>query len=105
MTTSPQTEPAGKERAHDIAVKVDYLPASAPFHERYPPDTTAEAVRVAAMVFFGVQDRQERDTYHYYLECGGIRITDTSQPISELVEHGHKLHCHLVEQITPGAIR
>ncbi len=31
------------------------------------------------------------------------RITDTSQPISNFLEHGHELHFHLVEQITPGS--
>lgn len=55
------------------------------------------------MKFFGVQDRQERDTYHYFLEIHGTRITDTSQPISNFLEHGHELHFHLVEQITPGS--
>jgi len=55
------------------------------------------------MKFFGVQDRQERDTYHYFLEIHGTRITDTSQPISNFLKHGHELHFHLVEQITPGS--
>lgn len=103
MTTAPQTDPAPTADQHEIEVQVDYLPAAAPFHGRFTPETTVETVRTAAMAFFGVQDRQERDTYHYFLECAGTRITDTSQPISNFVEHGHQLHCHLVEQITPGA--
>jgi hypothetical protein len=103
MTTAPQTDKAKAGDPHDIQVKVDYLPAAAPFHDRFPPETPAESVRAAAKTFFGVEDRQERDTYHYFLDCGGTRITDTSQPISTFVEHGHQLHCHLVEQITPGA--
>ncbi|MGH8930018.1 MAG: hypothetical protein ACRDZO_05120 [Egibacteraceae bacterium] len=104
MSTTPQTETRRSARPREIQVKVDYLPAAAPFHDRFAPDATAESVRTAAMAFFGVQDRQERDTYQYFLECGGNRITDTGQPISHLVEHGHQLHCHLVEQITPGAV-
>jgi len=87
----------------EIQVTVDYLPAAEPFHHRYTPETTAETVRDAAMKFFGVQDRTERDTYHYFLEIHGTRITDTSQPISNFLEHGHELHFHLVEQITPGS--
>jgi hypothetical protein len=103
MTTAPQTDTAKNRDPHEIQVKVDYLPAAAPFHDDYSRDTPAETVRTAAQTFFGVQDRQDRDTYHYFLECGGSRITDTSQPISNLIEHGHQLHCHLVEQITPGS--
>jgi hypothetical protein len=102
MTSAPETDttPAG---LREIQVTVDYLPAAAPFHHRYTPETTVEAVRVAAMAFFGVQDRQERDTFRYFLEIGGTRITDTSQPISNFIERGHELHFHLVEQITPGS--
>lgn len=104
MTTAPSAEPATPGQAQEIEVKVDYLPAAAPFQGRFPADTPVEAVRTAAMGFFGVQDRQERDRYQYFLEIGGTRITDTSQPISAFVEHGHELHCHLVEQITPGTV-
>ena len=103
MTTTPQTDTAKTGDSHEIQVMVDYLPAAAPFHDRFAPQTTVEAVRTAAMTFFGVQDRQDRDTYRYYLEVGGARITDTSQPIWNFVEHGRELQCHLVEQITPGA--
>src|SRR6266516_2073689 len=103
MTTAPQTDTAKTSDPHEIQVTVDYLPAAAPFHDRFAPETTVETVRTAAMAFFGVQDRQDRDTYRYFLEAGGTRITDTSQPISNPPEHGHELHGHLVEQITPGA--
>jgi hypothetical protein len=104
MTAVPETDTPMPSDLREIQVAVDYLPAAAPFHHRYAPETIVEAVRVAAMKFFGVQDRQERDTYRYFLEIGGIRITDTSQPISNFVEHGHELHFHLVEQITPGSV-
>jgi len=103
MMTAPQTGTARTGDPHEIQVTVDYLPAAAPFHDRFAPETTVETVRTAAMEFFSVQDRQDRDTYRYFLEAGGTRITDTSQPISNLVEHGREIHFHLVEQITPGA--
>ena len=105
MTAVPETDTPMPGDLREIQVTVDYLPAAAPFHHHYAPETIVEAVREAAMKFFGVQDRQERDTYRYFLEIGGTRITDTSQPISSFVEHGHEIHFHLVEQITPGSSR
>jgi hypothetical protein len=102
MTAVPETDTPMPGDLREIQVTVDYLPA-APFHHRYAPESVVEAVRMAAMKFFGVQDRQERDTYRYFLEIGGIWITDTNQPISDFAEHGHQLHFHLVEQITPGS--
>jgi hypothetical protein len=103
MTTVPQADTTMTGDPHEIQVTVDYLPAAVPFHHRFVLETIVETVRVAAMKFFGVQDRQDRDTYRYFLEIGGTRITDTSQPISNFVEHGHELRLHLVEQITPGS--
>jgi hypothetical protein len=103
MTTVPQADTTMTGDPREIQVTVDYLPAAAPFQHRYPPETTVETVRVAAMKFFGVQDRQDRDTYRYFLEISGTRITDTSQPISNFIEHGREHHFHLVEQITPGS--
>src|SRR5258708_8965543 len=104
MTTVPQAETTMTGAPHEIQVTVDYLPAAAPFHHRYAPETTVETVRVAAMAFFGVRDRQDRDTYRYFLEIGGLRVTDTSQPISNFVEHSPDLHFHLVQHITPASI-
>jgi len=103
MSIAPQADLTTTGDQREIQVSVSYLPAVASFHHRYAPETTVETVREAAMKLFGVQDRQDRDTYRYFLEIGGSRITDTSQPISNIVEHGHELHFHLVEQITPGS--
>ncbi|MGH9919850.1 MAG: hypothetical protein ACRD6W_13430 [Nitrososphaerales archaeon] len=58
------------------------------------------------MAFFGVHDRQERDTYRYFLEFHGERITDTAQTLGHFAdEHCLKdeAHFNLVEEITPGA--
>src|SRR5260221_11299420 len=104
MRPGPEPGAGVPGAAPETQARVDPLPAAAPFHHRYAPETTVETVRVAAMAFFGVRDRQDRDTYRYFLEIGGMRITDTSQPISNFVEHGRELHFHLVEQITPGSI-
>lgn len=95
-----------EHHAEVIAVTVSYLPAAAPFHHRYDDETLVEKVRTDAMAFFGVHDHQERNTYTYYLELGGHRITNTSQTLGHLAaEHHHQdeLHFHLVEEITPGS--
>jgi hypothetical protein len=86
-----------------VQVTVDYLPAAAPFHMEFPPATTLEVVRTAAMEFFGVRDRTERDTYKYYLAFEGNRLTDTGQTLEQLLgPHRKGAHFHLVEEITPG---
>jgi hypothetical protein len=87
-----------------VEVIVHYLPATAPFRHEYPRSTVVETVRAAAMNFFGVKDRQERDTYRYFLEFEGRRLTNTSQTLEQLLgPHRHEATFHLIEQITPGA--
>jgi hypothetical protein len=88
-----------------VHVKVAYLPATEPFTDAYAPATALETVRQAAMTFFHVADRQERDTYRYYLELDGVRLTDTTITLEHLVDEqhrGHELHFNLIEEITPG---
>ena len=100
-----EKEHLAERRPETIRVVVSYLPAVHPFERAYSPDTTAETVRVDAMAFFHVSDRQERDTYRYFLELDGVRITDTSVTLAHLAAghgHTHELHFHLVEEITPG---
>jgi hypothetical protein len=88
-----------------VKITVDYLPATEAFHAEYARETVLETVRSDAMGFFGVADRQERDTYRYYLEHAGRRITDTSVTLGSVVqEHAHAAHFNLVEEITPGRL-
>jgi len=93
-------------KAHDdIHVTVDYLPAAKPFGQAYGATTIVESVRTDAMAFFGVRDRQERDTYRYFLEFGGTRLTNTQETLEQLLgPHRRGAHFNLVEQITPGMI-
>jgi hypothetical protein len=101
QTASGQSEGGGT--AVGIQVTVDYLPAAKPLHREFDPETTLEVVRAAAMDFFGVRDRQERDTYKYYLSFENSRMTDTSQTLEHLLgPHRKGAHFHLVEEITPG---
>lgn len=87
-----------------VRVTVDYLPAAEPYRHAYSLTTVLESIRVAAMEFFGVQDRQERDTYRYYLEFEGERLTDTTRTLGEVIGERHKrAHFNLIEEITPGA--
>jgi len=89
----------------DVHVTVDYLPATKPFGRAYPATTMVETVRTDAMAFFGVRDRQERDTYQYFLELSGSRVTNTQQTLEQLLgPHRRGAHFNLVEQITPGMI-
>jgi hypothetical protein len=99
----PTTQTEIHPPVHDtIAVKVDYLAATKPFHDRFPRDTPVETVRLAAMEFFGVADHQDRDQHIFRIHANGSVVTDTSQPISNLVTHGSQLHCDLVEEIIAG---
>jgi hypothetical protein len=91
-------------REEAVQVTVDYLPATHPFHQAFPEDTRLEVVRTHAMGFFGVQDRQERDTYRYFLEFDKNRITDTNQTLGQLLgPHRQGAHFHLIEEITAGS--
>jgi hypothetical protein len=95
-----QVEEAKKQA---VKVTVDYLPAAEAFHGEYARETVLETLRSEAMSFFGVADRQERDTYRYYLEHAGRRFTDTSVALGSVVEeHARAAHFNLVEEITPG---
>jgi hypothetical protein len=98
--------PEGHRHPESIETTVSYLPAAHPYRHDYPRATTLETVRTDAMNFFGVHDRQERDTYRYYLEFHGHRITDTAQTLEHFVDEHHledEVHFNLVEEITPGA--
>ena len=110
MTTGEKAtvidEGADRAPAKEVEVIVEYLPATGAFHHEYERTETLAIVRTDAMVFFGVHDRQERDKHEFFLEFNGTRVTDTSQTLGDLIgPHKHKAEFHLVEQITPGAIR
>jgi hypothetical protein len=107
MSIAREVQPSeGHPRPELIETTVSYLPAAHPYRHPYPPETALETVRTDSMDFFGVRDRQERDTYRYYLEYAGQRITNTAQTLEQFAaEHHLKDHVHfnLVEEITPGA--
>jgi hypothetical protein len=107
MTTAEQIDTEQEHPPEAFEVMVSYLPAAHAYHHRYVADTVVEKVRTDSMAFFHVHDHQERDTYRYFLEFGGVRITDTSQTLAHLAAHHHhhgdELHFNLVEEITPGS--
>lgn len=100
-TASPATE---KVQSHSaVQVTVDYLPATKPFHTDFPETTTLETVRTEAMLFFGLRDRQERDTFRYFLEFEKARVTDTGRTLRDLLgAHRGGAHFNLIEEVTPG---
>jgi hypothetical protein len=89
-------------KKQQVKVDVDYLPATDDFEQEYSSETIVETIRTDAKNFFGVQDRQERDTYFYYLSFRGERVENTSVPLSQLVKKAKAAHFSLVEQITAG---
>ena len=89
------------KKKQDVKVKVDYLPASEDFKMDYEPEALVETVRSDSKSFFGVQDRQERDTYFYYLTYSGERVENTNVTLDDLIK-GKSAHFSLVEQITAG---
>jgi len=100
-TQEQQIPPQGKHE--DVEAIVDYLPATEDFKKEYARTTVIESIRTYAKTFFRVQDRQERDTYFYYLVFRGERIQDTQVTLEQLVgEHEPRAHFTLVEEITAG---
>lgn len=95
----------GKEQG-EVHVTVDYLPATEDFRDEYSRQVVLEAIRAAAMSFFGVQDRTVgRDTYTYYLVHDGERIQDTQLTLEQVIgEHAEHAHFSLVEEITTGGM-
>ncbi len=99
MSTTEQTR-----TQQGIKVTIDYLPAAEAFHRDYAPETVLETIRSDAKTFFGVQDRQERDRYFYYLAYNGQRIQDTSTTLGQLIgPHPRAAHLSLVEEIIAGS--
>jgi hypothetical protein len=92
------------KKEQQVKVKVDYLPATEDFEQDYPAETIVETIRTDAKSFFGVQDRQERDTYFYYLALHGERVENTNVPLTDLVKKAKAAHFSLVEQITAGEL-
>ncbi|MGH9961663.1 MAG: hypothetical protein ACREBC_31810 [Pyrinomonadaceae bacterium] len=102
-TTQQQTQDRTPPPAPPVQVTVDYLPATKPFHNDFVETTTLETVRTDAMNFFGVRDRQERDTYKYYLEFEKARVTNTTQTLRQLLGPERRgAHFNLIEEVTKG---
>lgn len=98
---SDQPHPQPPQRP--IQVTVDYLPATKPFHKDFEETTTLETVRTESMIFFGVRDHQERDTFRYFLEFEKMRVTNTAQTLKDLLgPHRRGAHFNLIEEVTPG---
>jgi hypothetical protein len=88
-----------------IEVKVDYLPASAPFIRKYDDESVIETIRTDAMTFFGVKDFQDRNIHKFFLEFEGRVLEDTPQILKQLIgPHRRSAHFNLIERVTQGGI-
>jgi len=98
----PMTRHTGADR-EIIEVKVDYLPAPAPFVQKYKDETILETVRTDAMNFFGVKDYQDRNIHKFFLEFEGRVLEATSESLEQLLgPHGESAHFNLIERVTQG---
>ena len=75
MATQEQAQPHGGKHEQVEAI-VDYLPATEDFTEEYRARPWSRRSD-GREELFGVQDRQERDKYFYYLVFRGERIQNT----------------------------
>ena len=103
MSTQEKQDQEHGKKHEEVEVAVDYLPATEDFEQEYLRATVLETIRTDAKNFFGVQDRQERDKYFYYLVHDGERIQNTQITLGDVIrEHVPKAHFSLVEEITAG---
>jgi hypothetical protein len=88
-----------------IEVKVDYLPAPAPFVQKYGDETVIETIRTDARTFFGVKDFQDRNIHKFFLEFEGHVLENTAQTLEQLLgPHRRSAHFNLIERVTQGGI-
>lgn len=86
-----------------VEVKVDYLPAPAPFVKKYRDDSVIETIRTDAMAFFGVKDFQDRNVHKFFLEFEGRVLENTAQTLEQLLgPHRRTAHFNLIERVTQG---
>jgi len=86
-----------------MEVKVDYLPAPAPFVRKYSDESVIETIRTDAMNFFGVKDFQDRNIHKFFLEFEGRVLENTSQTLEQLLgPHRRSAHFNLIERVTQG---
>jgi hypothetical protein len=88
-----------------IEVKVDYLPAPAPFVRKYSDETLIEIIRTDSMAHFGVKDFQDRNIHKFFLEFEGRVLENTSETLGHLLgPHRRSAHFNLIERVTQGGI-
>jgi hypothetical protein len=100
-----QVSTAAEQHEALVKTEVDYLPATAPFEHRYDDETQVGIVRGEAMVFFKVQDFNDRNQHRFFLEFEGRRLTDLGQTIEQVASRERKhVKFTLIEEITPGLL-
>jgi hypothetical protein len=89
----------GKPKPKQIEVKVSFpLAGKDPYNKKVAPETTADAVRMAAMEHFGVADDQ---TATYYLTFGGQRV-ESGATVGSLAGDKHEVKFTLAKELIQG---
>jgi hypothetical protein len=89
----------GKPEPKQVEVKVSFpLAGKGPYNDKVKPETTADAVRLAAMDHFGVADDQ---TATYYLSLGGQRV-ESGATVGSLAGNNHQLKFTLAKELIQG---
>jgi hypothetical protein len=89
----------GQPEPRQVGVKVSFpLAGKGPYTDKVDPETTADAVRLAAMGHFGVADDQ---TATYYLAAGGQRV-DAGATVGSLAGDKHELKLTLAKELIQG---
>ena len=89
----------GQPEPKQVKVKISFpLAGKGPYNDKADPETTADAVRLAAMAHFGVADDQ---TAAYYLTVGGQRV-DAGATVGSLAGDKHELKFTLAKELIQG---
>jgi hypothetical protein len=91
------------ERAHDVAVKCDYISADQPIHRKFPPATLLAAVKQWAREEF-VPNPPSDKAYYLNDDKSRHRFTkEEQQKTLALLGYEHTAHFRLNEEQASGA--
>lgn len=105
MTQEAKVQAGGGDPSSDIQVTVTYLPARKPANLKFPATTPLSAVKAAVLNEFGVAEGPTPDGQSqivFFLYDDDRQLTDLSQEVGSVADHGHHAKLKLVKQIVQG---
>lgn len=105
MTQETKIKAGDDDPSNDIQVTVTYLPARKPANFKFPATTPLSAVKAAVLNEFGVAEGPTPDGQSqvvFFLYDDDRQLTDLSQGIGSIADHGHHAKLKLVKQIVQG---